>query len=326
MRAPRIGIFCSGGDSPGMNAAIRACVRMALHLGYQPIGIRRGYTGLIEGDFVELSAGSVSGIIERGGTILRAGRSPAFHTPEGRQQAYQNLQAWDIQRLIAIGGDGTARGAVSFISEYPDLQILLLPGTIDNDLYGTDYTIGFDTAVNIAVEAIDRLRDTAAAMGRIFLVEVMGRDSGFIALYSGLAGGAEAVLVPETPTDYEAISAILERGWRRHKTSAILVVAEGDEAGGALLAAKEIQRRFPQYEVRAVVLGHIQRGGKPTAFDRILATRLGAAAVERLHEGVHSTMVGIQKDEIVLTPLSKVSKGQGGLSPALLRLVEVLSL
>ncbi len=326
MKAPRIGIFCSGGDSPGMNAAIRACVRMALHLGYQPIGIRRGYTGLIEGDFVELSAGSVSGIIERGGTILRAGRSPAFQTPEGRKQAYQNLQARDIQRLIAIGGDGTARGALSFLSEYPDLQILLLPGTIDNDLYGTDYTIGFDTAVNIAVEAIDRLRDTAAAMGRLFLVEVMGRDSGLIALYSGLAGGAEAVLVPETPTDYEAIIAILERGWQRQKTSAILVVAEGDEAGGALLAAKEISRRFPHYEVRAVVLGHIQRGGRPTAFDRILATRLGAAAVERLHEGAQSAMVGIQKDEIVLTPLSKVSKGQGGLSPALLRLVEVLSL
>ncbi len=325
MSPPRIGILCSGGDSPGMNAAIRACVRMALYLGYQPMGIRRGYTGLIEGDIIELSANSVSGIIERGGTILRAGRSPAFQTPEGRARAYQNLQTWDIQRLIIIGGDGSARGAHTFLCEYPDLQILALPGTIDNDLVGTDYTIGFDTAVNIAVEAIDRLRDTAAAMGRLFLVEVMGRDSGFIALHSGLAGGAEAVLVPETPTDYEAIVAILERGWKRQKTSAIIVVAEGDEAGGALLAAREIEQRFPHYEVRAVVLGHIQRGGKPTAFDRLLASRLGATAIERLHEGATNAMIGIQKDSIVLTPLHKVTKAHYTLNPNLLRLLDILA-
>lgn len=326
MSQPRIGILCSGGDSPGMNAAIRACVRMALYLGYQPVGIRRGYNGLIEGDFVDLTANSVSGIIERGGTILRAGRSPAFQTPEGRQKAYENLQRHDIHRLIVIGGDGTSRGAHTFLSEYPDMQILGLPGTIDNDLVGTDYTIGFDTAVNIAVEAIDRLRDTAAAMGRLFLVEVMGRDSGFIALFSGLASGAEAVLVPETPTDYEAIVHILERGWQRQKTSAIIVVAEGDEAGGALLAAKEIGQRFPHYEIRAVVLGHIQRGGKPSAFDRLLATRLGAAAVERLHEGANNAMVGIQNDDIVLTPFQHATKTHHALNPTLLRLVEILSL
>ncbi len=326
MSRPRVGILCSGGDAPGMNAAIRACVRMALYLGYQPIGIRRGYNGLIDGDFVELTANSVSGIIERGGTILRAGRSPAFQTPESRQKAYENLQRHDMHRLIVIGGDGTSRGAHTFLSEYPDMQILGLPGTIDNDLMGTDHTIGFDTAVNIAMEAIDRLRDTAAAMGRLFIVEVMGRDSGFIALFSGLAGGAEAVLVPETPTDYEAIVHILERGWQRQKTSAIIVVAEGDEAGGALLAAKEIGRRFPHYEVRAAVLGHIQRGGRPTAADRILATRLGAAAIERLHEGASGAMIGIQKDEITLTPFQNATKSYQALSPALLHLVEVLTL
>jgi len=326
MSRERIGILCSGGDSPGMNAAIRACVRMALYLGYQPIGIRRGYEGLVQGDFVELGAHSVSGIIERGGTILMAGRSRSFQALEGRRRAYEHLQSKGLQKLIVIGGDGTARGAHALLTEYPDLQILGLPGTIDNDLVGTDYTIGFDTAVNIAVDAIDRLRDTAAAMGRLFLVEVMGRDAGFIALHSAIAGGAEAVLVPETPTDFEAIVKVLERGWKRQKTSAIIVVAEGDEAGGALLAAREIQSRFPRYETRAVILGHVQRGGQPTAWDRLLATRLAAAAVERLHEGANGAMVGLQKEEIVLTPFSRATKAQAPLNPLLLRLVDILSL
>lgn len=323
---PRLGILCSGGDAPGMNAAIRAAVRMAIYLGYEPVGIYKGYEGLIEGQMKVLEAGSVSGIIQRGGTILGAGRSARFLSKEGRQKAYENLSAWQIQKLLVIGGDGTFKGAATFLAEHPDLQILGLPGTIDNDLYGTDLTIGFDTAVNIAVEAVDRLRDTAAAMGRLFLVEVMGRDAGFIALYTAVAAGAEAVLVPETPTDFEAIVRVLERGWQRHKTSAIIIVAEGDEAGGALQAAAELQRRFPYYEIRATVLGHIQRGGAPTATDRILASQLASVAVERLHEGMSGAMVGIQRGDIILTPFTRATKAHSTLNPLLLRLVEILSL
>ncbi|MCS6895858.1 MAG: 6-phosphofructokinase [Bacteroidia bacterium] len=322
----RIGVLCSGGDSPGMNAAIRAVVRTALYLGYEPVGIYRGYEGLIDGEMETLHANSVSGIIQRGGTILRAGRSPRFLSPDGRQQAYQQLQRWNIQKLIVIGGDGTFRGAQDFINEYPDIQVLGLPGTIDNDLNGTDWTIGFDTAVNIALDAIDRLRDTAAAMGRLFLVEVMGRDAGFIALHTAVAGGAEAVLVPETPTDFDSIVRVLERGWQRQKTSAIIVVAEGDEAGGAILAAEQLRQRFPHYEIRATVLGHIQRGGSPTAHDRILASKLGVVAVERLHEGATGAMVGIHCDETILTPFSKAVKSHSPLNPLLLRIVEMLSL
>lgn len=322
----RIGVLCSGGDSPGMNAALRAVVRTALSLSYEPVGIYRGYQGLIEGQLQPLCASDVSGVIQRGGTILRSGRSAAFQTPEGRTQAYEVLQQHGISRLIVIGGDGTFKGAAALLKEYPNLQILGLPGTIDNDLYGTDLTIGFDTAVNIAVEAIDRLRDTAAAMGRLFLVEVMGRDAGFIALHTAVASGAEAVLIPETPTDFDAIVQVLERGWQRQKSSAIIVVAEGDEAGGALQAAQELQRRFPHYEIRATVLGHIQRGGSPTATDRILASKLGMAAVEHLHEGVSGAMVGLVKNEIILTPFEKAVKTHAPLNPLLLRLVEVLSL
>lgn len=323
---PRIGILCSGGDAPGMNAAIRAAVRMSLYLGYEPVGIYRGYEGLVQGKMEILHAGSVSGIIQRGGSILQAGRSPSFLTPEGRARAYEQLHRWNIQHLLLIGGDGTFRGAQTFLSEHPDLYILGIPGTIDNDLHGTDYTIGFDTAVNIAVEAVDRLRDTAAAMGRLFLVEVMGRDAGFIALYTAVASGAEAVLVPETPTDFDAIVRILEKGWQRQKTSAIIIVAEGDEAGGAITVAEELQKRFPHYEIRATVLGHIQRGGSPTATDRILATKLASSAVERLHEGASGAMVGIRKGEITLTPFSQAVKAHGTLNPLLLRLVEILSL
>ena len=323
---PRIGVFCSGGDSPGMNAALRAVVRTALYLGYEPIGIFRGYEGMIAGEMTPLDASAVSGIIQRGGTILRSGRSAAFLTPEGRKKAYENLQKWHIAKLVAIGGDGTFKGAATFLAEYPDIQIIGLPGTIDNDLYGTELTIGFDTAVNIAVEAIDRLRDTAAAMGRLFLVEVMGRDAGFIALHTAVASGAEAVLVPETPTDFDAIVRVLERGWKRHKTSSIIVVAEGDEAGGALKAAQELQKRFPHYEIRATVLGHIQRGGAPTATDRLLGSLLGSAAVERLHEGASGAMVGLQKGEVVLTPFAQAVKTHAPLNPLLLKLVEILSL
>ncbi|MCS7188657.1 MAG: ATP-dependent 6-phosphofructokinase [Bacteroidia bacterium] len=322
----RLGVFCSGGDSPGMNAAIRAVVRTALYLGYEPVGIYRGYDGLIDAEMQVMDANSVSGIIQRGGSILRAGRSKRFLTEEGRAQAYKNLKRWNISRLVAIGGDGTFRGAAAFLSEYPDLQILGIPGTIDNDLNGTDLTLGFDTAVNIAVEAVDRLQDTAAAMGRLFLVEVMGRDSGFIALHTAVASGAEAVLIPETPTDFSAIIKVLERGWQRKRTSSIIIVAEGDEAGGALKTAEELEKRFPHYEIRATILGHIQRGGAPTAIDRILGSKLGAVAVERLHEGASGAMVGTWANEIILTPFERAIKGYASPNPLLLKLVEVLSL
>lgn len=321
----RIGLLTSGGDSPGMNAAIRAVVRTAVYYGYEAYGIYRGYQGLIDGHITRLTAESVSGIIGRGGTILRSGRCMAFHTPAGRQKAYETLLHHGIHHLIVIGGDGSFRGAQIFTQEHPDIRIIGLPGTIDNDLFGTDWTIGFDTAVNIVVEAIDRIRDTAAAMGRLFLVEVMGRDTGFIALSSAVAGGAEAVLVPETKTDFEAIVRTLERGWQRQKSSAIIVVAEGDEEGGALEVSRKLASLFPHYEIKAVILGHIQRGGAPTYWDRLLASQLATVAVEKLAQGHINCMVGLKNQEIVLTPFEKATKYRTQLSPFLLRLVEILS-
>ncbi|MGQ9862940.1 MAG: 6-phosphofructokinase [Bacteroidia bacterium] len=321
----RIGVLTSGGDSPGMNAAIRAVVRTAVYHGYEVYGIYKGYQGLIDGHMVRLRADSVSGIIGRGGTILQSGRCAAFHTPQGRQKAYENLVHQGISHLIVIGGDGSFRGAQIFAQEHPDIRVLGIPGTIDNDLFGTDWTIGFDTAVNIVVEAIDRIRDTAAAMGRLFLVEVMGRDAGFIALYSAVAGGAEAVLVPETKTDFDAIVRILERGWQRQKSSAIIVVAEGDEEGGALEVSRKLAPLFPHYEIKVVILGHIQRGGSPTYWDRLLASQLATAAVEKLAHGYTHYMVGLKNHEIVLTPFEKATKYHTQLSPFLLRLVEILS-
>ncbi|RTI08439.1 6-phosphofructokinase, partial [Thermus scotoductus] len=285
----RIGVFTSGGDAPGMNAAIRAVVRQAYALGLEVIGIRRGYAGMILGEMVPLGVRDVANILQRGGTVLLTARSQEFLTEEGRAKAAEKLKAAGIEGLVAIGGDGTFRGAMRLLEEHK-VPVVGVPGTIDNDLYGTDYTIGFDTAVNTALEAIDRIRDTAASHERVFFIEVMGRSSGFIALDVGLAGGAEVIAVPEEPVDPKTIAEGLMESLRRGKSSSIVVVAEGAYPGGAAGLLAAIQEHV-RVEARVTVLGHIQRGGSPTAKDRILASRLGAAAVEALAGGTSGVMV-----------------------------------
>ncbi len=320
----RIGVFTSGGDAPGMNACIRAVVRTALFHGLKVIGIKRGYEGMIDGDFIKMNASSVSDIIQRGGTILKSARSDRFRTPGGREYAAKNLREWGIEAVVAIGGDGTITGANIFSKEY-GIPFVACPGTIDNDLYGTDYTIGYDTALNTAVYAIDKIRDTASSHNRLFFVEVMGRDAGFLALNSGIGGGAEAVLVPETKTDIQSLFDTLERGWNRKKTSFIIVVAEGDDAGGAFEVARKVQERFEQFDARVTVLGHIQRGGSPTCMDRVNSSELGMAAVNALIAGEHSILLGKMKGELSKTPFSHAIKSHNEISPNLLELVRVLS-
>ncbi|MCS7082710.1 MAG: 6-phosphofructokinase [Bacteroidetes bacterium] len=319
-----IGVFTSGGDAPGMNACIRAVVRTALQHGLEVIGIRRGYAGMIEGDFVEMDGTSVSNIIQLGGTILKSARSEEFKTPEGRARAAEQLRRAQIDALVAIGGDGTFRGASIFHEEY-GFPIVGCPGTIDNDLFGTDETIGYDTAVNTALQAIDKIRDTADAHDRLFFIEVMGRDSGFIALACAIGGGAELVLVPEAFVDLEEIKESLHRVLAHQRRSSIVVVAEGDELGGAPELAEKLRSVFPHYELRVTVLGHIQRGGSPTARDRVLATRLGVAAVEALLDGHTNVMVGVVNNEIHLTPLRNTWSKKKTIDYDLLRLVQLLS-
>lgn len=301
----RIGIFTSGGDAPGMNAAIRAVVRTALQKGVQVFGIYDGYEGMIEGSIRELNSRSVSNIIQRGGTILKSSRSERFKTPEGMAEANEKLKQYGIEGVVAIGGDGTFKGATVFNQQY-GIPFVGIPGTIDNDLFGTQYTIGFDTAVNTAVELIDKLRDTANSHGRLFFVEVMGRDVGTIALASGLASGAEDILIPELKTDLSAVSDKLKNS--KHKESFIIVVAEGDDAGGVVQIAEQFRQWHPAYDIKTTVLGHLQRGGNPTANDRILASRLGVAAVEALVSGNHQVMAGIHHDKIIFTPLHLAGK------------------
>ena len=320
-----IGVFTSGGDSPGMNACIRAVVRTAIFHGLKVIGIRKGYEGMIEGDFWEMDSSSVSDIIHRGGTILKTARSQRFRTKEGRALAAENLRKVGIEGVVAIGGDGTTTGANVFYKEH-GIPFVATPGTIDNDLFGTEYTIGYDTALNTVVSAIDKIRDTAASHNRLFIVEVMGRDAGFIALNSGIAGGAEAVLIPETKTDIDALIGLLERGWSRQKSSSIIVVAEGDEAGGAFAIAEKVKARFNHYDTRVTVLGHIQRGGSPTCMDRVHASELGNMAVVKLMEGKHSIMLGKMKGEISETPFDQAIKFHNTVNPNLLELVKVLSI
>jgi len=320
----RIGVFTSGGDAPGMNACVRAVVRTALANDVECIGIRRGYQGMIEGDFIKMEAHSVSNIIQRGGTILKSSRSEQFRTPEGRQIAYNRLKEAGIDALVAIGGDGTFAGAKAFFTEYR-IPTIGVPGTIDNDLYGTDFTIGYDTALNTVVEAIDKIRDTADSHDRLFFIEVMGRDAGFIALNSGIAGGAEMVLIPETKTYIDQVVERLEQGWRRKKASSIIVVAEGDETGGAIEVARAVKERFNQYDTRVVVLGHIQRGGSPSCADRVLASRLGVAAFEALDEGLSNLMVGLVNDEIKHTSFTQAIKHEAKLDTSLMRIVDILS-
>lgn len=322
----KIAVFTSGGDSPGMNAAIRAVARTSLSLGMIPYGIYRGYAGMVEGEIQELDAHSVSNILQLGGTVLRSARSAEFRTKEGRKKAYDNLKKYGIEGVVGIGGDGTLTGAKIFMKEYPDIRFVGLPGTIDNDLVGTDYTIGYDTAINTAMRAIDKIKDTANAFDRLFFIEVMGRDAGFIALRVGIATGAEAVLVPESKTDLDLLVHKLRESSLKRKNSAIVIVAEGDDAGGAFEIAKQVKERgFEQYEMRVSILGHVQRGGSPTCMDRMLASQLGMEAVKALKDGVSGVLVGKKCKEIVYTPFEKAIKGKQKLNPVLLDIVDVLS-
>lgn len=324
-RIKKIGVLTSGGDAPGMNAAIRAVVRAAIFNGCEAFGIYDGYEGLISGNVRRLQSHDVSNIIQRGGTILKTARSEAFRTPEGRTQAYECLKKHGIDALVVIGGDGTFSGAREMIQEH-DVPIVGIPGTIDNDLYGTDYTIGYDTAVNTVVEAVDKIRDTASAHNRLFFIEVMGRDAGFIALRSAVASGAEAVLVPEIKTDLDALNQYLEHDYKPHKSSGIVIVAEGEKSGGAYTIAEKISEKHPDYDVRVTVLGHIQRGGSPSAFDRVTASTLGVAAVDALMDDQMSIMVGIMNKEVVHVPFNKAIKNSKPLNHNLLGLLEILSI
>ena len=317
-----IAVFTSGGDAPGMNAAIRAVVRTGLYYNLNVFGIRRGYDGMVHNDIFPMDAKSVANIIQRGGTILKTARSKEFRTAEGRQQAFDNLREKGIDGLVAIGGDGTFTGASKFIEEH-NIPIIGLPGTIDNDLVGTDFTIGYDTAINTVIEAVDKIRDTAESHDRVFVVEVMGRDSGLIALRSGISVGAECVLIPEAKVNYEAMMDRLDRT-RKNKASRVIIVAEGDDAG-AFAVAERIKERFPHYDLRVSILGHIQRGGSPTCMDRVLASRLGVAAVEALMEGRRGEMAGLIHGQIAFTPFEKAIKHIGTVNDNLLRMVDILS-
>ncbi len=320
----KIAVFTSGGDSPGMNACIRAVARAGIYRKIQVMGIRRGYEGMIDGEFIPLDSSSVSNIIQRGGTILKSARSKRFMTSGGRGQAADHLMQHGIEGVIAIGGDGTFRGAKEFSGEC-GIPFVGIPGTIDNDLFGTDFTIGYDTAINTVVRAIDQIRDTANSHDRLFFIEVMGRDAGFIALRSGIGSGAECVLVPETRTDIDQVIATLEQGWGRKKSSSIIVVAEGDDAGGAFEIAKMVNQKFSQYDTRVTILGHVQRGGSPTAMDRVLASELGVAAVDALLAGKRNIMIGKLHREISGTSFEKATKHHMDINANLLRLVEILS-
>lgn len=320
----RIGVLTSGGDAPGMNAAIRAVVRSGLSKGMKVSGVVRGYDGLVNGNFKEMTSRHVSNIIHRGGTILKSARSDAFRTKDGRYLAYRNLVEEGIEALIVIGGDGTFTGARIFSEEY-DFPIVGIPGTIDNDLYGTDMTIGFDTALNTVVDAVDKIRDTASSHERLFFIEVMGRDAGFIALRSGIATGAEAVFIPEVQTELNEFESFLINGENQLKSSNIVIVAEGDESGGAFKLADQVKERFPQYEMRVTILGHIQRGGSPSAYDRYIASRLGVAAVEALIDDQRSIMVGLKHKEIVHIPLSQTIKHHKEADKTLMGLIKTLN-
>lgn len=323
-RVTKIGVLTSGGDAPGMNACIRAVVRTGIYHGLDVYGIMRGYTGMVENDIIKMESRSVANIIQRGGTILKTSRCKEFFTPEGRKKAYENLTALGINGIVVIGGDGSFRGAQTFSNEY-DIPCIGLPGTIDKDIAGTDFTIGFDTAVNTAVEAIDKIRDTADAHDRLFIIEVMGRDAGYIALHSGIATGAENILIPERKTDIEDILKQLAEKERRAKLVNLIVVAEGDEFGGADYVAKKIKERLNIMEVRVCILGHIQRGGSPSCFDRLIASRMGYTAVECLIEGKFNVFVGMVNNRMMLTPLNEAVKKKQRISEEWMKIVRILA-
>ncbi|MDP4281829.1 MAG: 6-phosphofructokinase [Bacteroidota bacterium] len=321
----KIGILTSGGDSPGMNAAIRAVVRTGIYEGLDVFGIYRGYEGLIDGLIEPMTSSSVSNIIQRGGTILKTARSERFKTKEGRQKAYDIICQFKLNALVVIGGNGTFTGASVFDKEF-DFPIIGLPGTIDNDLYGTDSTIGYDTAINTAVEAADKIRDTATSHERLFFIEVMGRDAGFIALRTGIAAGAEFILVPETTTYINNLARLLKHDWRKNKTSGLVIVAEGDDAGGAYKIAEKVKEQLPEMDTRVTVLGHIQRGGSPSAYDRVLASTLGHASVGALLEGHRGEMVGQVDKKIVYTPFEKAIKYNKDINHQMLEMSRILAL
>jgi len=304
MSKKKIGVFTSGGDAPGMNAAVRSVVRSSIYFGYEVAGIMKGYAGMITGDIIEMDARSVGNIIQRGGTILKSARSEVFRTKEGRAKAFESLQKNNIDTLVAIGGDGTFTGASIFFKEY-GVPIVGIPGTIDNDLFGTDYTVGFDTAINTAVSAIDKIRDTAMAHDRLFIIEVMGRHSGLIAIQTGLGSGAGSILVPEQKADTEKMLENLQNALDRQKLFSIVVVAEGDDTGGAMAVKEIIEKHFNQFDIKVTILGHIQRGGNPSCNDRVLATRLGYGAVKALHNGKQNVMAGIVNNKTIYTPFEE---------------------
>jgi 6-phosphofructokinase 1 len=321
----RIGVFTSGGDAPGMNAAIRAVVRACAYYKKECVGIMRGYEGMIEGDIVKLGARSVGNILQRGGTILKTARSEEFRTPEGRIKAYNNLKKEGINALIAIGGDGSFTGLHKLYEQF-QLPSVCIPGTIDNDLAGTDYTIGYDTATNIAVEAIDRIRDTALSHNRLFFIEVMGRNSGYIAINSGIAGGAAAIVIPEEDLTFEQLYAVLGEGGKTSKSSNLIVVAEGSKIGDAHALAKKVASRSNYFDIKVTVLGHLQRGGSPTYFDRVLASRMGVAAVEGLLEGKTDVMVGVNDKKMVYNRFDEIMTKHHVIDSESLRIAKILSI
>jgi 6-phosphofructokinase 1 len=323
-KVTKIGVMTSGGDSPGMNACIRAVVRTGLYHKMEVFGIMRGFAGMIEDDFQPMNSRSVANIIQRGGTILKTARSKEFMTEAGRRKAYENLRKRGIDGLVIIGGDGSFNGAQTFSSEF-DIPCIGIPGTIDKDIAGSDFTIGFDTAVNTAVQAIDKIRDTADAHDRLFIIEVMGRDAGYIALHSGISCGAEHILIPERKTDMEALLRSLQEKEKRQKLVNLVVVAEGDDFGGGDQVARVIRERLPNVDVRVAILGHIQRGGSPTCIDRVIASRMGYAAVECLIEGRNNVMVGIVNNRMHYTPLDKAVKATQKISEEWLRIGKILA-
>ncbi|GAB2982815.1 6-phosphofructokinase [Mucilaginibacter puniceus] len=323
----KLGVLTSGGDAPGMNPCIRAVVRTAIYNGLQVVGIRQGYKGLIENDMYNMVARSVSNILNLGGTILKTARCLEFHTDEGMETAYKNIKAHGIDALVVIGGDGTFTGALRFSQKYPDIRIMGIPGTIDNDLYGSTYTLGFDTATNTVIEAIDKIRDTADSHDRLFFIEVMGRDSGAIALRAGISCGAEAILLPEKSTAIDDLIANLKSGQSNKKSSSIVIVAEGDKSGSIYDLAKVVEKEVKGYDVKVTILGHLQRGGSPSSFDRILGSRLGYAAVNALIAGHTQKMVGLKANYIKITTLEEaLNQHEFKLEEDLLQMVDILSI
>lgn len=320
-----LGILTSGGDSPGMNAAVRAVARTAIFNGMEVRGVMRGYRGLVEGEVAPLRTDNVSNIIQQGGTILKTARSDEFMSAEGRKMAYETMRREGMDALVVIGGDGTLTGARIFAEEF-DVPVVGIPGTIDNDIFGTDTTVGYDTALNTIMEAVDKIRDTATSHERLFFVEVMGRNAGFLALNGALAVGAEAAIIPEIATEVDQLEELINNGFRKSKNSSIVLVAESELTGGAMGLAERVKKEYPEYDVRVTILGHIQRGGSPTAADRILASRMGEAAVDALLEGQRNVMIGVRNGELDYIPFSKAIRNDKPIDRGLLNTVKILSI